>query len=144
FAAVDFGFAREVLQRGIAALYVVAFVSTLNQFRALLGEHGLLPAPALLDWVAQKSERRKLLHPTLFTRWRYTDRRLVALSWAGIAVGVLLVAGVPQLGPPWLPMVCFLALWFGYMSVVSIGQTFYSFGWEMLLLEAGFLAAFLG
>ena len=50
FAAVDFGFAREVLQRGIAALYFVAFVSTLNQFRALLGEHGLLPAPELLAW----------------------------------------------------------------------------------------------
>ena len=40
FAAVDFGFAREVLQRGIAALYLVAFVSTLNQFRALLGDNG--------------------------------------------------------------------------------------------------------
>ena len=33
-AAVDFEFARQVLQRGIAALYVVAFLSTLNQFRA--------------------------------------------------------------------------------------------------------------
>ncbi len=144
FAAVDFGFAREVLQRGIAALYLVAFVSTLNQFRPLLGEHGLLPAPVLLDWVTQKRERRKLLHPTLFTRVRYTDRRLVALSWAGIVVAALLVVGVPQLGPPWAPMLAFLALWFGYMSVVSVGQTFYSFGWEMLLLEAGFLAAFLG
>ena len=41
-------------------------------------------------------------------------------------------------------MLCFLALWLGYMSIVSIGQTFYGFGWEMLLLEAGFLAAFLG
>ena len=41
FAAVDFGFAREVLQRGIAALYLVAFLSTLNQFRPLLGERGL-------------------------------------------------------------------------------------------------------
>src|SRR5690606_37025359 len=30
------------------------------------------------------------------------------------------------------------------MSITSIGQTFYGFGWEMLLLEAGFLAAFLG
>jgi hypothetical protein len=41
-------------------------------------------------------------------------------------------------------MACFLALWLGYMSITSIGQTFYGFGWEMLLLEAGFLAAFLG
>ena len=61
FAAVDFGFAREVLQRGIAALYLVAFVSTLNQFRALLGDNGLLPAPVLLDWIGEKRERRRML-----------------------------------------------------------------------------------
>lgn len=144
FAAVDFGFAREVLQRGIAALYLVAFVSTLNQFRALLGERGLLPAPELLAWVASSKARRRMLRPTLFTRTRYTDRRLVVLCWAGIVIAAALVAGIPQIAPPWVPMVCFLLLWLGYMSISSIGQTFYGFGWEMLLLEAGFLAAFLG
>lgn len=144
FAAVDFGFAREVLQRGIAALYLVAFISTLNQFRPLLGERGLLPAPALLEWAASSKARRRMLRPTLFRRIRYTDRRLAVLCWTGIVVAVLLVAGIPQLAPPWVPMLCFLAVWFGYMSITSIGQTFYGFGWEMLLLEAGFLAAFLG
>jgi hypothetical protein len=85
-----------------------------------------------------------MLHPTVFTRIRYTDRRLVVLCAIGIVIALTLVAGIPQLGPPWVPMVCFLLLWFGYMSISSIGQTFYGFGWEMLLLEAGFLAAFLG
>ncbi len=144
FAAVDFGFAREVLQRGVAALYLVAFVSTLNQFRALLGEHGLLPAPELLAWAGSSARGRRILRPTLFLHVRYTDRRLVALCVAGIIVSPALVAGLPQLAPPWVPMVCFLLLWLGYMSISSIGQTFYGFGWEMLLLEAGFLAAFLG
>jgi hypothetical protein len=37
-----------------------------------------------------------------------------------------------------------LALWALYLSVVNVGQTFYGFGWETLLLEAGFLAVFLG
>lgn len=144
FAAVDFGFAREVLQRGIAALYVVALVSSLNQFRALCGERGLLPAPELLDWAGTSKARKRMLRPTLFTRIRYTDRRLAAVCWAGILVAVALIAGIPQLAPPWVPMICFLVLWLGYMSISSIGQTFYGFGWEMLLLEAGFLAAFLG
>ena len=144
FAAVDFGFAREVLQRGIAALFVVAFASTLNQFRPLLGERGLLPAPRLLEWAAGSTRAGRMLRPTVFRYVRYTDRRLVVLCGGGILVAVLLVAGLPQLGPPWVPMLCFLALWLGYMSIVSIGQTFYGFGWEMLLLEAGFLAAFLG
>ncbi|MFS0866481.1 lipase maturation factor family protein [Microbacterium sp. 179-B 1A2 NHS] len=144
FAAVDFEFARQVLQRGIAVLYVVAFVSSFRQFPALLGERGLLPAPRLLEWARHAARTRRLLRPTVFTRIRFTDRRLRILCAGGATLGVLLVAGVPQAGPPWVPMLCFLALWFGYMSIVSIGQTFYGFGWEMLLLEAGFLVAFLG
>ena len=144
FAAVDFGFAREVLQRGIAALFVIAFLSSFHQFPALLGEHGLLPAPRLLAWARGSKRAAGMLRPTLFRRLRYTDRRLRALCVAGIIVAAALVCGIPQLGPPWVPALCFLALWLGYMSIVSLGQTFYGFGWEMLLLEAGFLAAFLG
>jgi hypothetical protein len=143
FAAVDFEFARQVLQRGIAALFVVAFTSSLNQFRPLLGENGLLPAPELLAW-ARSANRGRMLRPTLFRWVTYSDRRLALLCWAGIVVAATLVCGIPQLVSPWLSMACFLALWLGYMSIVSIGQTFYGFGWEMLLLEAGFLAAFLG
>ncbi|HWM15846.1 MAG TPA: lipase maturation factor family protein [Microbacterium sp.] len=144
FAAVDFEFARQVLQRGIAALYLVAFLSTLNQFRPLLGERGLLPAPELLEWARSSKSAGRMLRPTLFRWVRYTDHRLVALCAVGIALAAALVCGIPQWGPPWVPMAAFLLLWFAYMSIVSIGQTFYSFGWEMLLLEAGFLAAFLG
>ena len=98
-----------MLQRGIAALYLVAFVSTLNQFRPLLGEHGLLPAPELLDWARSSKSRGRMLRPTLFRRLRYTDRRLVALCAGGITVAAALVVGLPQLGPPWVPMLCFLA-----------------------------------
>lgn len=144
FAAVDFEFARQVLQRGIAALYLIAFVSTLNQFRPLLGEHGLMPAPELLAWARTSKRAGRMLRPTVFRWVRYSDRRLVALCIAGILIAATLVLGIPQLGPPWVPMLAFLLLWGGYMSITAIGQTFYSFGWEMLLLEAGFLAAFLG
>jgi hypothetical protein len=35
------------------------------------------------------------------------------------------------------------ALWILYMSFVHVGQLFYGYGWEMLLLETGFLAIFL-
>ena len=34
-------------------------------------------------------------------------------------------------------------LWALYMSYVHIGQDWYGYGWEMLLLELGFLAIFL-
>ncbi|MBF4994406.1 lipase maturation factor family protein [Arthrobacter gandavensis] len=137
FSAGGYEFARQVLQRGIAAVYVVAFLSAVNQFPAMLGERGLLPAPRYLARTAGRGI------PTLF-RWRYTDRFLLAVAWTGAAVALLLVAGLPQLGPPWLPLAAFLLLFFLYLSIVNIGQTFYGFGWESLLLEAGFLAAFLG
>ena len=130
-------FARQALQRGIAAVFAVAFLSTVLQFPALLGEHGLLPVP---DFLRRAYARRQ---PTLF-RWHYSDGMLRAVCVAGILVSLALVAGIPQLGPPWVPMVCFLALWFGYLSITNVGQTFYGFGWEMLLVEAGFVAAFLG
>jgi hypothetical protein len=41
-----------------------------------------------------------------------------------------------------MPM--WLVLWVLYLSIVNVGQTWYSFGWESLLLETGFLAIFLG
>jgi len=135
--STDYGFAREVLQRGVAAVYVVAFVSTLLQFPALLGERGLQPAPRFL---ALAYGRRQ---PTLF-RWRYSDRLLRVLCIGGIVVAACLVAGLPQLAPSWVPMLCFLALWAVYLSIVTTGQVFYGFGWESLLLEAGFTVAWLG
>ena len=137
FNAHDYEFARQVLQRGIAAVFVIAFASTIAHFRVLLGEHGLLPAPELLR------NPRNLRGPTIF-RWHYSDRFLLAVSWTGVAIAMTLVFGLPQEGPPWLPMIAFLALFALYLSIVNIGQTFYGFGWEMLLVEAGFHAAFLG
>lgn len=41
-------------------------------------------------------------------------------------------------------MAWWAVLWLLYLSIVNIGQTWYAFGWESLLLETGFLAVFLG
>ena len=137
FDAHDYEIARQVLQRGVGALAFVAFWSTLNQFRPLLGEHGLLPVPELIRRAS------RLRGPTLF-RWGYTDRRLVAVTIGGLVLAASVILGLPQLGPPWLPLLVFLALWMLYLSIVNVGQTFYGFGWEMLLCEALFTVAFLG
>src|SRR5579875_2608233 len=129
--------ARLVLQRGIAAVYVIAFLSGLAQFPALLGERGLLPVPR---FVRIAGRRRS---PSIFC-WHYSDRFFRLLAAAGALIGVTVVAGLPQSGPPWLPAVGFLVMWAIYLSIVNVGQIFYAFGWESLLLEAGFFAAFLG
>ncbi|MPY10439.1 lipase maturation factor family protein [Arthrobacter bussei] len=136
-AAEDYEVGRQIVQRGVAAVYLIAFASALNQFPALLGERGLLPVPEYLRRAGDRAG------PTLFRRG-YTDRRLRAVAWTGIVLSALLVLGLPQAGPPWLPLVAFLVLWGLYTSIVNVGQVFYGFGWESLLLEAGFIVAFLG
>lgn len=137
FGADGYELARQVLQRGIAAVYLIAFLAAMAQFPALLGERGLLPAPRYLERVAGRRV------PTLF-RLHYSDRFLRTVAGGGALAAAALVAGLPQQGPPWLPLVVFGLIWFLYLSIVNIGQVFYGFGWETLLLEAGFLAAFLG
>jgi hypothetical protein len=137
FDASDYELARQVLQRGIAALFVIAFVSTAAQFPALLGEHGLLPTPRFLETGYARRQ------PTIF-RWHYSDRMLRGVCVAGALAGASVVLGLPQRGPSWIPMLVFLVMWVLYLSIVNVGQTFYGFGWESLLLEAGFTVAFLG
>jgi hypothetical protein len=137
FVAGDYTIARIVLQRGIAAVFLIAFVSAALQLRPLLGEHGLLPIPR---FVARMLFRRT---PSLF-HFRYSDRLATGVCWLGALGAAVLIAGVPQAGPAWAPMICFLGIWLLYLSIVNVGQIFYGFGWESLLLEAGFLAAFLG
>lgn len=45
FAHPDARLSRLLLQRGLAALYLLAFVAAARQFRPLAGERGLTPAP---------------------------------------------------------------------------------------------------
>lgn len=47
-------------------------------------------------------------------------------------------------GATWLSLAVWLLLYLLYLSVVNVGQSFYAFGWESMLLEAGFFAIFLG
>jgi hypothetical protein len=81
--------------------------------------------------------------PSLF-HLRYSDRLLTGVAWAGAALAAAALLGLPEQGPAWLSAAVWLAMWALYLSVVNVGQTFYGFGWETLLLEAGFLAVFLG
>jgi hypothetical protein len=135
--APEYWIARLLLQRGLGAVYLIAFVVTLNQFRPLLGDRGLLPARR---FVARRSFRQT---PSVF-HLRYSDRLVGAVSWIGIGLAGLIVMGVVERLPVWAFMLVWLILWALYLSIVNVGQIFYSFGWESLLLEAGLLAVFLG
>lgn len=135
--APDYWLSRLVFQRALAAIYLIAFVTAIHQFRPLLGERGLLPAP---DFIRAVPFRRS---PSLFYL-RYSDGLLLAVSWVGVALSLIALLGILEGRPGPLVMAVWALLWVLYLSIVNIGQTFYAFGWESLLLETGFLAIFLG
>jgi hypothetical protein len=128
---------RLAFQRGLGVLYCVAFLSALCQFRALIGEQGLLPIPNFLARVRFRDA------PSVFYLG-YSDRRFACVAWTGLLLGLCTVAGLSEAGPVWLSAAVWLVLWVLYLSIVNVGQTFYGFGWESMLCEAGFFAVFLG
>ncbi|MFF9765879.1 lipase maturation factor family protein [Streptomyces sp. NPDC014636] len=137
FTAPGDWLSRLVFQRALAAVYLVAFLTAALQFRALLGERGMLPIPR---FTARVPFRRA---PSLF-QLHYSDRFFAACAGAGCAVSAALLAGADSALPLWAAILLWLVPWALYLSIVNVGQTWYAFGWESLLLETGFLAAFLG
>jgi hypothetical protein len=133
----DVTLTRILLQRGLGAIYAVAFWCVVQQFQPLLGERGLLPVPAFLRRVSFREA------PSLF-HWRYSDRLAMTVGWLGLVLAMLVTTGVSDKGPVWVSLAIWLVLYGLYLSIVNVGQTFYGFGWESMLLEAGFFAAFLG
>jgi len=137
FAAPDYWFARLVFERGLAAIYLIAFTAAGVQFRGLLGTRGLLPISDYLRGVSF------LGRPSLF-KFGYSDRIFAAVAWSGAALAAALAGGLGDAIPLWAAMLAWLVLWGLYLSIVNVGQVWYAFGWESLLLETGFLAIFLG
>ena len=63
----DIWLSRLLFQRGLAAIFAIAFVSALNQFRPLLGERGLLPVSRFVAVVPLRAA------PSVFHA-HYSDR----------------------------------------------------------------------
>src|SRR5262249_43925324 len=129
---------RFLFFRLLGLVYVVGFLIVLRQWEPLLGAHGLLPAHDYLEAVRRStggSGAGFLRLPSLF--WiSDSDAAFRAGGWAGLAGSLVLLAGFAN-----VPLLA--GLWFLYMSYVHAGGLFYGYGWEILLLEAGFLAIFL-
>jgi hypothetical protein len=136
-AAPEWWWGRLLLERGVAAVYVLAFVCAARQFRGLLGSGGMLPVP---KYLARRSFRST---PSIF-HLHYSDRFFAAVAWFGAALSAAMVIGLADAVPVWLAMSAWLVVWALYLSIVNVGQIWYSFGWESLLLEAGLLVVFVG
>jgi hypothetical protein len=137
FFGSEYWIARFVFQRGLALIYLIAFLAAWNQFVPLLGERGLLPVPQFLRFV---SFRRA---PSLF-HFHYSDRFFAGVSFTGISLSIIGLTSLSERGPFWISVAVWSSLYLFYLSIMNVGQVFYGFGWESMLLEAGFLAILLG
>jgi lipase maturation factor len=128
--------ASWVFLRGLGLIYAIAFASLGVQILGLVGSDGILPLAEYLSaahagWGADAYWKL----PTLL--WlTQSDFALVAGAWLGVGLGLLVALGLWQ-------RVCLIALFVLYLSYVYAGQLFMSYQWDLLLLEAGFLAIFL-
>jgi hypothetical protein len=129
---------RFVLLRLLGAVYAVAFLASARQAVPLIGSHGLLPLGAYLDRAHQafgSTADAVLKMPSLF--WlAHSDGVLRGAAWLGFALSCVVAAGYAN-------AVLMGALWVLYMSFAHVGQEWYGYGWEIQLLETGFLAIFL-
>jgi hypothetical protein len=136
-SAPEYWLGRLILERGTAIVYVFAFVAAARQFPALIGEHGLLPVPRYL------ARHSFIQTPSIF-HLHYSDRFFATVAWLGAALAAGMATGLADVVPLWMAVLVWLLLWVAYLSIVNVGQTWYLFGWESLMLEMGFLAIFLG
>ncbi|HXE13571.1 MAG TPA: lipase maturation factor family protein [Bryobacteraceae bacterium] len=129
--------ARLVFQRSLAVICLIAFIVALNQFRALCGNHGLLPIQSFVKQVPYHAS------PSLFYLAPH-DIVLSLSAWAGIGLSIVAILGISERHGAAFSMLIWALIWILYLSFVNTGQIFYAFGWESILLEAVFLAIFLG
>ena len=122
--------------RLLGAIYVSAFASLGIQIRGLVGNAGILPLADYLDAAQQAlGGTAYWALPTMF--WLNAgDTALVAGTVIGVLLGLLVV--LDRWTRP--ALTCLFVL---YLSYVYAGQDFMTFQWDLLLLEAGFLAIFL-
>ncbi len=114
----------------LGIVYLAAFVSLAWQVLPLIGSNGLTPAD---DYLHRLTAHFKFPtngffeFPSIFW-YGISDSELSVLAWVGVALSLVVAAGYAN-----VPIL--FALWALYTSFVNIGQEWYSYGWEIQLLE---------
>ena len=129
---------RFVILRLLGLVYLAAFLTAARQIVPLIGAHGLLPIGQFLARVRRSlgsTPAGFIRRPSLFW-WNHSDAALLATAWTGLTLSLVVLCG-------WANALVLATLWLLYMSFVHAGRDWYGYGWEVQLLETGFLAIFL-
>jgi hypothetical protein len=129
---------RFIILRLLGFVYTMAFLVAARQLGPLVGRSGLTPAHDFLynihSHLGSRTEGMLEL-PTLFW-FGCTDQGMAIFAWVGFALSLVVLGGYAN-------AILLAVLWAMYMSIVHIGQIWYGYGWEIQLLETGFLSIFL-
>ncbi len=129
---------RFFVLRLLGLVYFIAFLSALLQARALIGSDGLLPMGPFLRAVRRvsgSSAEAFFRAPSLF--WiDASNITLVSVCLLGLVAAGAVLCGATN-------AFLMLVLWVAQLSLSSVGQIFWGYGWEIQLLETGMIAVFL-
>lgn len=131
-----FRLTETLFLRLLALVYLAAFGSLWPQITGLIGSRGIVPAERLMASLHQQGASLLSDAPTVFW-FGISDGGLVAACVLGCVASVVLFVG-------FYPRIAAFVCWVLYLSLTTIGQPFTGFQWDALLLEAGFLAFFIG
>lgn len=133
----SFKISRWLFLRLLGLIYFIAFLSFYLQLQGLISSNGILPVDRFLEIIKISFDSSSYFYFPSLAWISHTDFFLKLLVIVGIFFSLLLIIGI-------LESPILITLYILYLSIVTIGQTFMSFQWDMLLLETGFLAIFLG
>ncbi len=136
FRPPSFLVTESLFLRLLGLVYLAAFGSLGPQIVGLVGSDGIVPAAQLMASLHQGGASLFWEAPTLFW-FGVNDPALIAFCVVGCLSSLLLVLG-------FFPRVSAFVCWVLYLSLTIGGQPFTGFQWDALLLEAGFLAFFVG
>jgi predicted DCC family thiol-disulfide oxidoreductase YuxK len=126
---------RRIFLRGLGLTYLVAFVSLWVQIDGLVGAHGILPAHDFFAAVREHYGTRGIFALPSLLWLNSSNVSLHLFCGAGVLASMILLGGL-------VPIPALILCFVSYLSLTVAGQTFFSFQWDILLLETGFLAIF--
>jgi lipase maturation factor 1 len=122
--------------RVLGFIYFIAFTSFGVQASGLIGSHGILPYGEYLAAMRPSLGRSAYWEIPTVLWLNHSDAALAAVWIAGSLCALAAIFGYRQR----IALALTLVLW---LSLCAVGQDFLSYQWDVLLLEAGFLAIFL-
>src|ERR1700741_2565347 len=132
-AKPTYSISRWVFLRGLALVFLIAFLSLWVQIDGLIGSRGILPVAEFIGNVRRFSSDASFLDLPTLSWWSASDASLHLQGAAGVLLSLALLVG-------FAPRASLILLWALYLSLTTAGQVFLSFQWDVLLLETAVFA----